>query len=129
MTTNVEYLDVPHPLPEECEEVYSFGMKDEDLEKILNKIGHKISESIKEGKGESAPVPPQSALDRRTKTVQMIAGTAAIVTALCVGLNYVVTSAITTAMIQPGKDEAKQQAQLDAIQKSVDRLLDKSAKN
>jgi hypothetical protein len=55
--------------------------------------------------------------------------TVAIIAAMLIGLNFVVTSAITSALIQPGKDLTKLQTQSEGIQKNMDRLLDWQAKS
>ncbi len=110
--------------------VYLPDMTDADLKKILHEIGHKIVATIQESSKPTAqPVTPSDPWGTWQKKLAVIGGVIAIIAAVGTGLNFIVKSAITTALVQPGIDSAKQQTQLDGIRKDVDRLLDKVAKN
>jgi hypothetical protein len=62
------------------------------------------------------------------EVLTVIASTLGIVVTLLGGLNFIVKSAITSAMVEPGKAEIKLQTQLNGIQKDVDRLKDRDAR-
>ena len=113
----------------ESEDVYSPDMSDSELKKLLNEIGHKISEAIKSRPEAVSPPEKSDRLTSGQKILGIVVSLIVIVGGLWGGLHYVVTSAITSAMVQQGKDLATITEQGKGLRKDVDRLLDQSAKD
>ena len=106
--------------------VYSPEMTDAEIKKLLHEIGRNITDKI----NEHPPVPPlESHKLTFPQWIGVIVSVFAIVGGLLTALNYVVTSAITAALVQPGKDLATITEQGKELRKDVDRLLDQRAKN
>ena len=109
------------------EAVYSAEMTDQELEKILNKIGHKISEAVKE-----RPTVTAASTDKLTplqKGLGLAVSLIVIIGAAWAGLDYVVSSAITKALGATSTDLATLKTQGVDLRRDVDRLLDRSAQN
>ena len=110
------------------EVVYSPDMQDKELEALLNKIGHKISESVKSTSLQTQPVPTPT---KHTWPVVVgaIAGIVATLAIIAGGIRFVVSSAITDALIGPSTTLTSLKEQGVSLRRDVDRLLDRSAQN
>lgn len=110
--------------------VYSHEMNDSDVKKLLNEIGHTIIEVIKNRQELAAPAVPVP--DRRPhglgQWLRTIVSVFIIVGGLWAGLNYVVSSAINSALMKPALDLNTLTEQGKGLRRDVDRLLDRMAK-
>jgi hypothetical protein len=111
------------------EVVYSPEMTDSELKKLLGEIGHKIIEAVNRRSPDHVPVVAPSNRMTWQQWLVVAVSVLAIVGGILAGLNYVVSSAITSALVQPGKDLTTITEQGKGLRRDVDRLLDKQARD
>jgi hypothetical protein len=107
---------------------YTAEMTDAELDKLLNKLGHKIAEAIKDRDAALPPPPARTRFTTMQAALGLIVSVFVIVGCLWAGLNYVVSSAINSALRQPFVDMAAIKEQGAGLRRDVDRLLDRVAK-
>lgn len=95
-------------------------MNDAELEKLLNKIGHKIAEAAKE-----RPEVPKDSLTTGQKVLGIAVSLLVVIGSLWAGLNYVVSSAINEALKAPSITLTSLSEQGVGLRRDVDRILTK----
>jgi len=120
----VSKIDAIESIATDEEAVHS--VNDQDLEKLLNKIGHKITEALN-----VRPIAPSTSRPNSLTQTQTILGISVscvvIIGAAWAGLHYVVSSAITDALKDPSSKLTTITEQTVDLRRDVDRLLDKVA--
>lgn len=108
-------------------------MNDQNLEALLNKIGNKIVDAVKNQPSVSAAASDPtsgkkpSRLTASQGVLAIIGGSIAILVSFAAGLNYMMSNAVASGNAQTRIDIATITEQNRGIRKDLDRLLDKQS--
>jgi hypothetical protein len=114
------------------DEVYSPDvMNDQTLEALLNRIGNKIADAVKNQSSASLPDSAPVKADQFTRGQMIfgiVVGSFAILTSLGACLNYIIGNAVISGLAETRTDLTIATEQSKGMRKDVDRLLDKQSR-
>jgi hypothetical protein len=129
--------DIAVPLKLEEGVYFSEVMNDQNLEALLNKIGNKIVDAVKDqpsgtaAASNPAPAPAPtvkpSLLASWQGVLAFIGGSIGIIVGIGAGLNYLMSNAVSSGIAQTRNDIATITEQNKGIRKDLDRLLDRQS--